>query len=160
MDNPSAKDALAARIRAIIRAKGRAIVAIDGMAASGKTTLAQQLTAAIPACAVVHMDDFTIPFEDRYPCYFDALLSNADFLRFEREVLMPLLSGKDAVYRPYRCHPEAGFLDPVTIPADTRCVIVEGAYCLHPALAKRYADDHLKRHAASAHPRAQRAGAA
>ena len=41
----------------------RAVLAIDGMAASGKTTLSAALHAAIPQSAVVHMDDFTLPFD-------------------------------------------------------------------------------------------------
>jgi len=130
--------ALRARIRDILAAKERALIAIDGMAASGKTTLAAALAEDFPMSAVVHMDDFTIPFEDRSPGYFDGQLSNADIARFDREVLSPLLEGRPAVYRPYVCHPSPGFLASVTIPADTRLVIVEGAYCLHPRLFDRY----------------------
>lgn len=121
-----------------LRTRGRCILALDGTAAAGKTTLAAALSRAIPASAVVHMDDFTMPFEKRFPGYFEAQLSNADIGRFDEEVLSPLRRGEQAVYRPYRCHPEAGFLAPVVIPADVRCVIVEGAYCLHPALWDRY----------------------
>ena len=84
------------------------------------------------------MDDFTIPFEDRFPGYFDAQLSNADIDRFDREVLTPLHLGRDARYRPYVCHPKPGFLAPVTVAAQSRLVIVEGAYCLHPQLFERY----------------------
>lgn len=131
-------DTLEAAIHAILKEKPRALVAIDGMAASGKTTLAQALAQRFSACTVVHMDDFTVPFEARYPGYFEKTLSNADVLRFDREVLSPLERGKAACYRPYVCHPVPGFLDPVVIPADCAVVIVEGAYCLHPALSARY----------------------
>lgn len=127
-----------AAIRAIVANKPRAFVAIDGMAASGKTTLACDLAQRFSSSAVIHMDDFTVPFENRYPGYFEKTLSNADISRFDREVLMPLSRGKEAVYRPYVCHPEPGFLAPVTIPADCAVVIVEGAYCLHPSLFDRY----------------------
>lgn len=129
---------LTAAIRAILREKPRAIAAIDGMAASGKTTLARSLSQLFPACAVVHMDDFIVPFEDRYPGYFDKTLSNADIARFDREVLSPLLAGQAVCYRPYRCHPVPGFLDPIVVPANCPVVIVEGAYCLHPILFDRY----------------------
>ena len=138
MDRRTAQSALLARIRSLIYAKGRAIVAIDGMSASGKTTLACQLAANLPSCAVVHMDDFTIPFENRYPGYFDSTLSNADIARFDREALTPLLAGAGAQYRPYRCHPAAGFLEPIAIADNLSCIIVEGAYCLHPLLFDRY----------------------
>lgn len=129
---------LEARIRDLLAEKSRVLVALDGMSASGKTTLAGALARHFPSCAVVHMDDFTIPFEDRFPGYFDAQLSNADVGRFDREVLTPLHLGRDACYRPYVCHPEPGFLAPVTVAAQSRLVIVEGAYCLHPQLFERY----------------------
>lgn len=129
---------LAARIGALLSAKERVIVAIDGMAASGKTTLAAALLKQFPGSACVHMDDFTIPLDARYPGYFDAELSNADIARFDSEVLTPLLEGRNAHFRPYVCHPTAGFLDPVKVPASAQLVIVEGAYCLHPRLFDRY----------------------
>lgn len=125
-------------ICALLAQQPRVLVAIDGMAASGKTTLAKALSSRFPSCAVVHMDDFTVPFEDRYPGYFEDTLSNADIARFDREVLSPLMRGEDACYRPYRCHPDPGFGEHIVIPADCRVVIIEGAYCLHPALFDRY----------------------
>ena len=130
--------ALEAAIRQILQKQPRALVAIDGMAASGKTTLANTLCRRLSSCAVIHMDDFTVPFEDRYPGYFEDTLSNADLFRFDREVLSPLERGEPARYRPYRCHPVPGFEDPVMIPADCTVVIVEGAYCLHPNLFDRF----------------------
>ena len=130
--------ALEAAIRQILQKQPRALVAIDGMAASGKTTLANALCRRLPSCAVIHMDDFTVPFEDRYPGYFEDTLSNADLFRFDREVLSPLERGEAACYRPYRCHPVPGFGDPVAIPSDCAVVIVEGAYCLHPDLFDRF----------------------
>lgn len=138
MDAKTAQRALRARIASLPRGSRPALIAIDGMAASGKTSLCAALSGEIPGCAVVHMDDFTIPFEDRFPGYFDAQLANADVERFDREVLSPLLAGRSAVYRPYRCHPQAGFLNPVRISADVSCVLIEGAYCLHPQLFGRY----------------------
>ena len=128
---------LLAHAQDILAQRPRAVLAIDGMAASGKTTLSAALRAAIPKSAVVHMDDFTMPFEQRFPGYFDALLSNADTQRFDREVLSPFLAGQSAAYRPFVCHPQPGFGEMIHIPQDTRLLIVEGAYCLHPDLAPR-----------------------
>lgn len=133
-----AADILYSRIDALLREKGRVLAAVDGMAASGKTTLCENLRARIPGCHIIHMDDFTTPFEKRYDGYFEASLTNADTGRFLEEALLPLARGECAVYRPYRCHPEAGFMEPVTVPGGCRCVIVEGAYCLHPALWDYY----------------------
>ena len=128
---------LCAHAQDILSEHPRAVLAIDGMAASGKTTLSAALHAAIAHSAVVHMDDFTLPFEQRFPGYFDALLSNADTQRFDREVLSPFLAGHPASYRPFVCHPQPGFSGIIEIPQDTRLLIVEGAYCLHPSLAPR-----------------------
>lgn len=129
---------LESAIRTLLAQQPRVLVAIDGMAASGKTTLAKALSSHFSSCAVVHMDDFTMPFEDRYPGYFEDTLSNADIARFDREVLSPLTRGEAACYLPYRCHPDPGFGEPIVIPADCRVVIIEGAYCLHPDLFDRY----------------------
>lgn len=130
--------ALSDRAQEILARKNRAVIAVDGMAASGKTTLCAALQKRIPQSAVVHMDDFTLPFDQRFPGYFDALLSNADVDRFDAEVLSPFLRGQSVSYRPFVCHPVAGFGSPISISPDTRLLIVEGAYCLHPRLAPRY----------------------
>ena len=135
MDNVSL---LEARIAPLLQSQPRVLVAVDGMAASGKTTLAGALARRFARSAVVHMDDFTLPLDRRYPGYFEDALSNADVGRFDREVLAPLRAGLGARYRPYACHPEPGFLAPLTVAADAHLVIVEGAYCLHPQLAGRY----------------------
>lgn len=134
-----AQAGLHARILALVSRRIRPVVAIDGMAASGKTTLARALAHMIPGSAVVSMDSFFLPPERRTRAERDRLLANADIERFEAEVLLPLCQGCEAVYRPFVCHPEPAFLPPVRIPADASCVIVEGAYCLHPALYNRYA---------------------
>lgn len=129
---------LESAIRSLLEKKSRVIIAIDGMAASGKTTLAASVAQRFSSCAVVHMDDFTVPFEDRYPGYFEKTLSNADIARFDREVLSPLAGGQCACYRPYRCHPVPGFGEITEIAKDCAVIIVEGAYCLHPDLWDRY----------------------
>ena len=131
-----AADVLAARIQSL--QKGRVLVAIDGMAASGKTTLAAALHAALPGSILIPMDDFFLPPEKRCGEYFKQHLANADIERFESEVLSPLLSGEAISYRPFVCHPEMKFLPAVNIPAGWRIALVEGAYCLHPALFDAY----------------------
>lgn len=130
---------LSARLRALASRGKRPIAAIDGMAASGKTTLAAAVAKTLEGCVVVHMDDFFLPPERRTQAERDRLMANADIERFDAEVLSPLSRGLEAVYTPYACHPSPGFLPPVSVPRDTRFVIIEGAYCLHPALFGRYA---------------------
>ena len=130
--------ALTKTLEALIAQKGLALIALDGMAASGKTTLASALYAAIPGCCVVHMDDFFLPQQKRTREHYARTLAWADVQRVRDEILAPLSLGEDAVYRPYVHHPEPRFLDPVRIPKDVRAVIVEGAYSLNPALYAFY----------------------
>lgn len=134
----AAVQSIAGQAETLLRSQPRLAIAIDGMAASGKTTLSAALCARIPDSFCVHMDDFTLPFDMRFPGYFDRLLANADTARMDSEVLLPFLKGEEAAFRPYICHPEAGFLPPVHVPSDTRVLIVEGAYCLHASLFDRY----------------------
>ena len=129
---------LRARIEPIIAQKGRAFVALDGMAASGKTTLAAQLAALLPGCAILHMDDFFLPQALRDAGYAAREIANSDVGRVLGEVLAPLARGEEAVYRPYVHHPTPAFLPPVRIARDCPAVIVEGAYSLHPALFDLY----------------------
>ena len=129
---------LQSAVEAIAARDGRALVALDGMAAGGKTTLAGRLARAVDGCTLVHMDDFFLPQEKRTRAHYERTLAWADVARVRDEVLAPLRRGEDAVYRPYVHHPEPRFLPPVRIAKDARVVIVEGAYALNPALFPFY----------------------
>ena len=52
------------KIKKLLAEKQHVVVAIDGMAASGKTTAAEQLTEQLGG-EVIHMDDFFLPPEMR-----------------------------------------------------------------------------------------------
>lgn len=145
---------------------GRALVlAVDGRAAAGKSTLAAELSARLlanggqvtpggaaaggslagqgvfaePEAAglVVHADDFFLPPELRTPERYAQPGGNFHRERFAAEVL-PRLHGTDAfAYRTFDCGVLA--LRGSRRVAAGRWRIVEGAYCLHPALGD-YAD--------------------
>ncbi len=132
----AASDTLFSDIAACLHQKGRAFVALDGMAASGKTTLADTLAVRFSDIAIAHMDDFFLPIEKREAA--SKTLANADIDRVLNEVLLPLSRGQCASYRPFVCHPQPCFLDPVSISGCCPIVIVEGAYCLHPMLWDLY----------------------
>ena len=76
------------------------LVAIDGRCTAGKTTLAGLLQGK-RSCNVVHMDDFYLPFAKRTPERMAQPGGNMDFERLLSEVLLPLKSGAEALYRPY-----------------------------------------------------------
>lgn len=115
--------------------KGRAIIAIEGASASGKTTLAKTLS-KIYGATVFHMDDFFLPLDNQTPKRLSEVGGNVDRERFESEVLIPLSQGKAVNYRPFDCKTQ-GFKDTFSVAPKT-LVIVEGAYSMHPSLSGYY----------------------
>lgn len=121
------------RIKELEETKERVLVAIDGRCASGKTTLAECLKQHL-SCEVVHMDDFFLRPEQRTEERLLVPGGNVDAERFLTEVIKPLLSGKDVVYRPYDCHTKS-FKEPVFLPyRKQKTVLIEGAYSCRPDL--------------------------
>ena len=126
---------LLVRIDRLMAQKPRVLVAIDGMSASGKSTLATLLHEVYGA-PVVHMDDFFLQPHQRTPGRYATPGENVDHERFAQEVLAPLTRGEAFAYRPLLCH-DMTFGQPVEI-APARLAVVEGSYSLHPALAGAY----------------------
>lgn len=119
-----------------MQAGERVILAIDGMAAAGKTTAAAMLSRRWDA-PVVHMDDFFLPPALRTEARLAEAGGNVHYERFRAEVLAPLAAGGAFSYRRFRC----SLMDyDGTVPvSDSPAVIVEGAYALHPKFGD-YAD--------------------
>lgn len=126
---------LLARIGALSAQKDRMIVAIDGGAGSGKTTLAAEIAARFGA-DVLHMDDFFLQPHQRTPKRFKEPGGNVDYERFEDEVLRPLSRGEAYTYRRFSCAQQA--LVPGIDKMPARITVVEGSYSLHPRLAGYY----------------------
>ena len=116
-------------------AKHPFIIAIDGRCAAGKTTLAEKIQSSME-CNVIHMDDFYLPFSERTEEKMAQPGGNMDFERLLFEVLIPLRSGANAMYRPYDCHHDT-FLPSEKLNA-TVPTIIEGSYSCHPKLQKSY----------------------
>lgn len=115
--------------------EGRAIVAIEGGSASGKTTLSKILE-EIYGATVFCMDDFFLQAHQRTPERFATPGGNVDWERFLEEVLVPLKREEQITYRPFDCSIfELG--NPITV-NPSKLVIVEGAYCMHEKLAEYY----------------------
>ena len=115
------------------------IVALDGMAAAGKTTAAELLSRRWNA-PVIHMDDFFLPPEKRTPQRYSEPGGNVDYERFLEEVLPSLRAHEAFSYRVFDCSTMTMARER-TIPASP-VVIVEGACALHPAFGS-YADASL-----------------
>lgn len=112
------------------------IIAIDGRAASGKSTLARQLARLLEA-DVTAMDDFFLPAQLRTPERLEQPGGNVHYERFEQEVLPHLSLPGPFSYRKFDC----GRMDygQERVIGDTRIRIVEGSYSLHPRFGA-YAD--------------------
>ncbi len=118
-------------------AKGKAtIVAIDGRAASGKSTLAAQLSAILKA-GLIHMDDFFLPPALRSAERLAEAGGNVHYERFAEEML-PQLRNTDAFsYICFDCS-QMAMGEPRTV-ASSPYRIVEGSYSNHPTFGD-YAD--------------------
>lgn len=82
--------ALLAELLLQLGAQGRAVAAIDGNAAAGKSTLAARIAAFFaPRCSVnvFHMDDFFLPGALRTPERLAEPGGNVHYERFQDEVL-------------------------------------------------------------------------
>lgn len=113
----------------------KAIFAIDGRCASGKSTLAGMMEKFFP-CNVFHMDDFFLPPQLRTDERLSAPGGNVHYERFLADVLSPLASGGPFCYRPFCCR-DGSLQKPIRI-TPRPLSVVEGAYSMHPALRKHY----------------------
>lgn len=103
------------------------ILAIDGRAGAGKSSLAAQLAARLPA-SLIHMDDFFLPLDLRTPDRLATPGRNFHYERFREEVLPYLRQGVAFRYRKFDCrvgdYGESIELEPLP------WLIVEGAYSM------------------------------
>ncbi len=111
------------------------LIGIDGMCATGKTTLGYYLKEQFD-CNLFHMDDFFLRPEQRTQERLAEIGGNVDYERFGREVLEPLKRGEEVLYRPYCC--QTGEIRPAERVPYKWLNIVEGSYSLHPYLGDVY----------------------
>ena len=123
------------RINEIISEKGRIIIAIDGLCASGKTTFANKLAKQINA-QVIHMDNFFLPADMRTPQRLSKAGGNVHYERFCDEVIASIKKGNPFKHSIYHCN-TGTFEKSLTIFPDKN-IIVEGAYTLHPEIPDIY----------------------
>ena len=128
-------DELFSRVDAIIQDKGRAVIAIDGQSGAGKTTLAGLLAERYGA-RVFHTDDYFLQPSQRSPERLAQPGGNFDRERFALEVIAPVREGREAYVRRFDCQ-SGQLLPPRSVPFE-KVSIIEGSYCLHPALGAYY----------------------
>ncbi len=116
--------------------KERVVLAIDGRAASGKTTSARLISGLFDS-GIIHMDDFFLPRELRTEKRLSEVGGNIHYERFSSEVL-PYLRGSDGFsYRTFDCS-KLDFDDKPRTISPAPLYIVEGSYSLHPTFGEYY----------------------
>ncbi len=109
------------------------VIAIDGMCASGKTTISKILEKEF-GCRVIHMDDFFLPPHLRTKERLLEVGGNVDYDRFILDVINNLHQG--ITYSPFNCK-TLSFDKEINLPL-TNITLIEGSYALHPKFGKYY----------------------
>ena len=112
------------------------VIALDGRAASGKTTASECLSRIIGA-PQIHMDDFFLPPALRNEARLKMPGGNVHYERFAKEVLPYLESGAEFSYNIFDCSKME--LSGKRKVEKSSIRIIEGAYSLHPEFGD-YAD--------------------
>ena len=123
------------KIKNILIANPCAVIAIDGMCASGKTTLSAELAEKF-GFQIVHTDDFFLPFDMRTQERLSQAGGNVHYERLTEEVIIPLKEKRCAEYRVFDC--STGDFGEKTRIEQGRPVIIEGAYSTHPEIPDIY----------------------
>ena len=110
-------------------------IAIDGMSCAGKREIANHLSKKYGA-PVIHMSDFVLPLEERPKGWENTPGGEIDFERFDAEVVQKWLKQKPIVYD-IRDEKTGELTDRIALP-DGQIYIIEGTYCLHPAILDFY----------------------
>ena len=128
-------DKIISKIVSASEEKEYVTVAIDGRCASGKTTLAKQISDKIP-CNVFHTDDFFLRPVQRTPERYAEPGGHFDRERFEKEILLQIKKGLPFSYLPFDCRTMT-LSSPVSV-TPKKISIIEGAYSAHPLLLNYY----------------------
>ena len=105
------------------------IIAIDGMAASGKSTLGDLLK-EVYDCNLFHVDDYFLQPHQRTEERLKEPGGNVDYERFKTEIYDQIDQQKDFVYQKYDCSVQK--LGEKVEVSYRKLNIIEGAYCMHP----------------------------
>lgn len=122
-------------IDSLIIKNERLIIAIDGVSASGKSTLASHLALKYD-CNIFHMDDFFLRKEQRTKERYALTGGNIDIERFNKEIVSNIKSSNDFRYRVFDC--KSMTLGDEKKVHQKRINIIEGVYSMHPAIASEY----------------------
>ena len=112
------------------------VIAIDGMSASGKTTLGHLLHTQFPESNLFHMDDYFLQPHQRTVERLAEIGGNVDYERFMNEIILHLKDKEGIRFRKYNCQTQT--LTPETHVPWKPLIIIEGAYSQHPYFKNPY----------------------
>lgn len=123
---------IAEKISKVIEENNTCVLAIDGNSASGKSTLANELSQFFDT-RIIHLDDFYLPRGVKdLNTSFDG---NIDLKRFKEEVVDKLLDDF-LTYRAFSCK-EQKIVSSFNL-MKKELTIIEGSYSLNPYFGKYY----------------------
>lgn len=123
------------RIDALLESGEKVYAAIEGNSGAGKSTLAA-LIGSVYDCNIFHMDHFFLTPELRTPGRLNEVGGNVDYMRFKKEVIEGLKSGKQFSYRVFDCS-ICDFSHTVHV-TPKNVNIIEGSYSMHPVIRDIY----------------------
>jgi len=123
------------KIYLALKAKGHINVAIEGRAASGKSTAARRLDDIFDV-NIIHTMDFLCPSEKCTKSRLEEAGGIFDYERFATEVVDGIRGAKPFIYRPFDVNTQK-FGEPVKV-FPRPVTIVEGAYGMHPNVGNIY----------------------
>lgn len=126
---------LATRVKRLAIGHPRAFVAIDGPGASGKSTLAEQLAAAMGDAYLVHVDDFYLPSSRRHE-RLGEVGPSFDLPRLAEQVIVPGSAGEALHYQRYDWVQD-GLAQWIDVPSGAP-IVLEGVFCLAAQLRDAY----------------------
>jgi len=122
-------------VKKALEFKGRVLIAIDGRAGAGKSTLAKELAELLDG-EIISMDDFFLPMELRTEERLKEPGGNVHYERFADEVGLKLVYAMPFEYGVFDCS-EMKIASKKHI-KNGRIVIVEGSYSLRPEFRDLY----------------------
>ncbi|XMB86324.1 uridine kinase [Mycoplasmatota bacterium WC44] len=121
------------RIEEELGKKERVVVAIDGMCAAGKSSLAKELKELFKA-TVFHMDDFFLPFERKTVDRMNEPGGNVDYERIYTEIHSRL--EEDVIFFDrYSCKDGNLYSEKAEL---GNLIVIEGVYSMRPEFRKFY----------------------
>jgi len=123
------------RVKRVAEGRPRVFVGIDGPGASGKSTLAAQLVAAMGDAYLVHSDNFYLPSSRRHE-HLGEVGPLFDLPRLAEQVVMPGSAGEALRYQRYDWTQDnlAEWIDvPIGAP-----IVLEGVFCIAAELRRAY----------------------